>query len=204
VASPIREARIESWQPAVTVRFTPLVALTDDQLFDFCQLNRDLRIEQTAEGVLVFMAPAGAEASARNAELTRQLGNWARADGTGLAFDSSVGFTLPNGATRSPDASWIRAERWAALPPSARRRFPLVCPDFVVELRSASDPLAALQAKMVEYIDNGARLGWLLDPERRAAHVYRPGRPPQVLLDSEALPADPSLPGFVLDLRLIW
>jgi hypothetical protein len=134
----IAEARIESWNPAVALKLAPLVRLDDDQLFDLCQLNRDLRIERDADGVLVLMAPVGGASSARNLELSRPLATWAQRDGSGVAFDASAGFVLPNGAMRSPDAAWIRRERWEALSAEQRERFVPLCPDFVVELRSPS------------------------------------------------------------------
>jgi len=204
MAIPIFEAFVESWHPAMTVRLAPLVTLTDDQYFAFCQINPELRIERTAEGALVLMPPAGAESSARNAELTRQLANWAQRDGSGLTFDSSAGFTLLDGATRSPDAAWVARERWESLAMLERRKFPPLCPDFVAELRSPSDLLAALHAKLEEYVGNGARLGWLLDLERRTVHVYRPGQAVESLVDIDELAGDPVLPGFILDLRSIW
>jgi Uma2 family endonuclease len=205
MATPISEAIVESWNPALTVQLAPLITLTGDQLFDFCRINRDLRIERTAQGALVLMAPAGAESGARNAELTHQLVHWAHGDGSGgIAFDSSSGFTLPNGAMRSPDASWVRRDRWMTLSVLERRKFPRLCPDFVAELRSPFDQPAVLQAKLQEYLDNGARLGWLLDPERRTAHVYRPGQAIEILVNPDELSGDPVLPGFTLDLRPIW
>lgn len=204
MATPISEALVESWNPALTVRLAPLVTLSDDQFFEFCQINRDLRIERTAEGALVLMAPVGAESGARNAELTRQLANWAQRDGSGIGFDSSAGFTLPNGAIRSPDAAWVTLDRWMTLSLLDRREFPPLCPDFVAELRSPSDQPAVLQAKLQEYLDNGARLGWLLDPERRTAHVYRPGQAIEILVNPDELSGDPVLPGFTLDLSPIW
>jgi Uma2 family endonuclease len=199
----LSEARIESWNPALALKLAPLVTLEDDQLFAFCQLNRDLRIERDAEGVLVLMAPVGGLSSARNLELCRQLANWAQRDGRGLAFDSSVGFILPNGAMRSPDAAWVRRERWDALSAEQREKFPPLCPDFVVELRSPSDRLSTLQRRVRELIRNGAQLGWLIDPQRRAVHVYRPGEPVQSLLAPLTISADPIMPGFVLDLAAI-
>jgi Uma2 family endonuclease len=196
----ISEARIESWNPALTLKLAPLVTLDDDQLFEFCQLNRDLHIERDAEGVLVLMAPAGGLSSARNLELCRQLANWAQRDGRGLAFDSSIGFMLPNGAMRSPDASWVPRERWAALSADQRQKFPPLCPDFVVELRSPSDRLPTLQRRLREFIRSGAQLGWLIDPQRRLVYVYRPGEPVQSLLAPTTITAEPLLPGFALDL----
>ena len=199
----VYEARIESWNPAVVVKLAPLVKLDDDQLFDFCQLNRDLRIERDAEGALVLMAPAGGASSARNMEVCRQLANWAQRDGSGIAFDSSVGYILPNGAMRSPDASWVRKDRWDALRADEREKFLPLCPDVVVELRSPSDRLASLQRRLRELIRNGAQLGWLIDPRRRSVHVYRPGQAVRTLLAPAEITADPPLNGFVLDLRPI-
>jgi Uma2 family endonuclease len=199
----VSEVRIESWNPAVVVRLAPLVRLDEKQLFEFCQLNRDLRIERDADGALVLMAPAGGTSSARNLEVCRQLANWAQRDGSGIAFDSSVGFVLPNGAMRSPDASWVRRERWEALSVDQREKFPPLCPDFAVELRSASDRLPSLQRRLRELIRNGAQLGWLIDPRRRSVHVYRPGEAVHTLLAPSTISADPILPGFVLDLKTI-
>jgi len=199
----VSEARIESWNPALALRLAPLVTLDDGQLFQFCQLNRDLRIERDAEGVLVLMAPAGGASSARNLELSRQLANWAQRDGSGIAFDSSVGFILPNGAMRSPDAAWVRRERWDALSNEQREKFPPLCPDFVVEVRSPSDRLSTLQRRVRELVRNGAQLGWLIDPRRRSVHVYRAGEAVQTLLAPISVSAEPLLPGFVLNLELI-
>jgi Uma2 family endonuclease len=195
----VSEARIEIWNPAVPLRLAPLFELDDDQLYAFCQLNRDLRIERDAHGVLVLMASAGGGSSARNLELCRQLGNWAARDGSGIAFDSSVGFVLPNGAMRSPDAAWVRRSRWEALSEADRERFPPLCPDFVIELRSPSDRLPQLQRRLREFMRNGAQLGWLIDPRRRSVLVYRPAEPVQTLLSPDHLSADPVLPGFALD-----
>lgn len=178
--------------------------LSDDELFRLCQLNRELRIERAANGDLEIMTPVGSEGSSRNAELTFALVRWSREDGTGVAFDSSAGFLLDSGAMRSPDASWLRRERWERLTDEQRRKFPPVCPDFVAELRSPSDGLPQLQAKMREWIDNGARLGWLIDPESRTVHVFRPGKPPEVLEKPARVSAEPELPGFELELAAIF
>ncbi len=139
-----------------------------------------------------------------HAEIVPPIQLWTRQDNTGAAFDSSGGFVLPNGAMRSPDASWVRGERLAALTAEQKRKFLPLCPDFVIELRSPSDSLATLQAKMREYMENGARLGWLLDPESRLVHVYRPGESPQVLEGPDKLSGDPVLSSFTLDLKTIW
>jgi Uma2 family endonuclease len=133
-----------------------------------------------------------------------QFDAWVRADGTGKGFDSSAGFTLPTGAKRSPDCSWIRLLRWEALTPAQRRRFAPICPDFVVELRSPSDSLDVLKGKMEEYLENGALLGWLIDPAKRKVRVYRPGQPAVCLEDPARIAGDPVLPGFVLDLAEVW
>jgi Uma2 family endonuclease len=197
------EARIELWNPALPLKLAPLVQLDDDQLYALCQQNRDLHIERDARGVLVLMAPVGGSSSARNLELSRQLANWAQRDGSGMAFDSSAGFILPNGAMRSPDAAWVLRTRWEALSQADRERFLPLCPDFVIELRSPSDRLAQLQRRLREFMRNGAQLGWLIDPRRHSVHVYRPSEPVQTRLSPGELSADPLLPGFVLDLRHI-
>ncbi len=190
--------------PPLVLRLRPVVELTEDQLLELSSLNRDLRLELTAEGELIVMPPAGGETSKRNAELTIQLGTWAKRDGTGVTFDSSGGFTLPNGAVRSPDAAWIERSRLEALTAEQRRKFLPLCPDFAIELRSPSDRLSVVQDKMQEYLDNGMRLGWLVDPEHKQVYVYRPEAPVQRLENPESISGDPVLPGFVLELREVW
>ena len=182
----------------------PLVRLDDDQFYELCRWNRELRIERAAGGGLSIMPPAGGETSRRNAEIARQLGNWTRRAGTGTSFDSSCGFVLPNGAIRSPDASWVSRERLAALTDRQRSRFLPLCPDFVVELRSPTDGLQVLQDKMREYVGNGARLGWLIDPERREVFVYRAGVAVECLRAPEHISAEPPLAGFRLERDAIW
>jgi Uma2 family endonuclease len=188
----------------LVVRMHPVVNLTDDQFFEFCQINRDLRIERTATGELLIMPPTGSETGGSNFELAVQLGNWTEQDGTGMGFDSSTGFTLPNGATVSPDISWVKLERWNALQKEQRIKFAPISPDFVVELRSSSDTLKDLQEKMQQYIDNGVRLGWLIDRKRRRVYIYRPGVPVEQLNNPETISGDPELPGFVLKIERIW
>ena len=185
---------------AVLLRLPPDLHLTDDQFYEFCRLNRELRIERTAQGGVVIMAPAGGDSSDRNAEITMQLRLWAKRDGTGRTFDSSGGFLLPNGATRSPDASWVRNDRLAALTAEERAKFLPLSPDFVVEMRSPTDGLSTLQEKMREYLENGARLGWLIDPLGGQVFVYRPGAPVERLEEPDSVSADPVLPGFRLEL----
>jgi Uma2 family endonuclease len=199
-----RKAWVDDYALPLVVQMRPALDLSEDQFFEFCQLNRDLRIERNAEGELLIMPPAGGETSRGNAQITCQLVLWANRDGTGVSFDSSAGFHLPNTAVRSPDASWMSRERWEQIPAEQRARFVPACPDFVLELRSPTDRLATLQAKMREYLANGARLGWLLDPESRRVYVYRPDAPVERLDDPATLAGDPVLPGFVLNLRAVW
>ena len=174
----------------------------DDRLFTLlCRENHDLRLERTGQGELVIMTPAGAETGWRESRLNQRLANWNDAAGLGVVFSSSAGFKLPDGAIRSPDASWIPNDRWESLPREARQGFAPLCPDFVVELRSTTDQLRPLRAKMREYRANGARLGWLIDPKRKVVEVYRPGRETEVLRDPEGISGGDVLPGFVLDLK---
>ena len=188
----------------LVLRARPALHFSDDEFFEFCRQNRDLRIEQTAAGEWIIMSPTGFETGSRNSEVSRQLGNWARQDGMGIALDSSTGYVLPNGATRSPDASWVLRSRLAALTVEQKRKFLPLCPDFVVELRSPSDSLADTQEKMAEYRDNDARLGWLIDAAERRVHVYRPGAQPDIQDAPMSVSADPELPGFTLDLAYVW
>ena len=186
------------------LRLNTKLQLSDEELFELCRLNSDVRIERTAKGDLEIMPPVGGEGRHRNSELIFALVGWAKRAGTGLVFDSSGGFILPDGAKRSPDAAWVLRSRLVGLDPNAKKRFLPLCPDFVVELRSPSDALGALQSKMREYLDNGIRLGWLIDADGRRVYVYRPGSPAEELVGAETISGDPELPGFVLDLRPIW
>jgi Uma2 family endonuclease len=188
---------------ALTLSLSPTLELTDDQFFELCQINRDLRFERSAKGELIIMAPVGGEGSYRNFSLTGQFSGWVKVS-EGVPFDSSGGFKLPNGADRSPDVAWVRRDRWDALTPEQKRKFPPLCPDFVVELRSESDSLETLQAKMQEYLDNGARLGWLIDPKTQQVEIYRPGQPVEILDNPQTLSGEDVLPGFVLDLQPIF
>jgi len=190
-------------EPSLTINARAL-NLTDESFFYLCQDNRDLRLELNAQGELLIMGPTTSETGRRNANLIFQLCLWARQDGTGECFDSSAGFTLPNGAKVSPDASWIRRERYEALSAEEREQFAPLCPDFVIELRSKTDRLARLQARMVEYSENGAGLGWLIDPAAKRVYVYRPGRAVETLDAPETIAGDPALPKFVLQLQEIW
>ena len=178
--------------------------LTGEQFVHLCQENRDLRFELTAQKELVIMPPTGLESGWRSGEIFFALTVWAKKNGAGLSFDSSTGFTLPNGAIRSPAASWVRREQWLALTPEQRAGFAPLSPYFVVELRSPSDQLAPLQEKMREYSDNGVQLGWLIDPVEKRVHLYRPGQPVASEDNPATLSGDPVLPTFVLDLRPLW
>jgi Uma2 family endonuclease len=180
------------------------VNLTDEQFYDLCRDNPELRFELTAEKELVIMSPTGSKTGWRNGKISQRLANWTEQDGTGICFDSSAGFTLPNGAKRSPDASWLRLEEWQALTADQQDEFAPVCPDFVVELRSPTDSLASLQEKMNEYIENGAQLGWLFDPKTKRAYIYRPNQPVECLENPASMSADSVLPGFQFDPREIW
>ncbi|HLL72547.1 MAG TPA: Uma2 family endonuclease [Pyrinomonadaceae bacterium] len=188
---------------ALVVRAGAL-GLTDEKFLELCLDNPNLRLEMTAKGELIVMGPTGSETGRRNSGLNFQLYFWARDDGTGICFDSSAAFKLPNGAKLSPDASWIRKERYAALTEDEREQFAPVCPDFVIELRSKTDRLSRLQAKMSEYIENGAQLGWLIDPASRRVYVYRPGQETETLDAPDEVAGDPVLPNFRLQLREIW
>lgn len=178
----------------------PSRPLDDEALFELCRANRDLRIERSARGEIRIMSPTGGETGRRNFLLTALFGAWAMRDGSGVGFDSSTGFLLPNGAERSPVVAWIRKERWEALTPEQRAKFVPLCPDFVIELRSPSDELAALQAKMEEYLACGAELGWLIDPQAKRVWIYRAGVTAECLQSPGTLSGAPLLPGFVLDL----
>jgi Uma2 family endonuclease len=187
------------------LHFAPVLKkINDEDFFDFCQSNPDLRIECTAEGDLIIMPPTGGETGKRNFALIGLFYAWANADGTGEGFDSSTVFTLPNGAKRSPDLAWVKRSRWNALTDKERRGFPPLCPDFVIELRSHTDSLSTLQEKMEEYIANGAQLGWLIDPIEKRFYVYRPGAQVECLTDPETVSGDPLLKGFTLSLEEIW
>ncbi|MBE9036646.1 Uma2 family endonuclease [aff. Roholtiella sp. LEGE 12411] len=188
----------------IVLQMQPAIAMTDEQFYEFCQLNRDFRIERNAAGELVIMSPTGSETDQCNFDIIVQLGIWTKQDGTGVGFGSSGGFTLPNGAVRSPDAVWIKRTRWEAIPLELRKKFAPICPEFVIELRSESDNLRILQDKMQEYIDNGMQLGWLIDRKQRQVFIFRPNTTIELLNNPKTLSGEPFLPGFVLDLTQLW
>jgi len=190
--------------PAFTITLDPVGTLTDEAFYQLCQANPDVKFERSAQGELVIMSPTGGESGRRNADITIDLGLWNRQTQLGYTFDSSTCFKLPNGAERSPDAAWIEASRWESLDPGDREKFPPIAPDFVIELRSASDSLPTLQAKMQEYQDNGVRLGWLLNPQDQQVEIYRPGQLVEILQAPQQLSGETVLPGFVLSLTRIF
>jgi Uma2 family endonuclease len=186
------EIKFESWQ------------LSDEQFFQLCQDNRDLRLERSAKGDLIIMPPTGGETGNSNAGITAQLWLWNNLHKLGVVFDSSGGFKLPNGADRSPDAAWIPLEKWQALTPQQKERFLPLSPDFVIELMSPSDNLETARKKMQEYLDNGTRLGWLINRKTREVEIYRQGQVVEILTNPESLSGESILPEFSLNLTLIW
>lgn len=187
----------------LTLNLDTIVQLTDAAFYALCQANPAVRCERTAKGELVVMPPTGGDTGSRNFEIYIDLGNWNRQTKLGKAFDSSTMFQLPNGAYRSPDVAWIQQERWEALSPKERETFPPICPDFMVELRSASDSLKTIQDKMQEYMENGARLGWLIDPQNKQVEIYRLGQEKEILQAPTSLSGEDVLLGFLLSLERI-
>ncbi|BAY82766.1 hypothetical protein NIES267_22500 [Calothrix parasitica NIES-267] len=178
--------------------------VTHEQFKELAAANRDVRLERTATGELIIMAPTGSETGNRNTDIIGQLWFWNRKTKLGVVFDSSTGFNLPNGADRSPDASWIKLESWEALTAEEKKGFAPICPDFVVELRSASDNMKPLREKMQEYVENGAKLGWLIDRKNRKVEIYRQGFDVEILDNPTSLSGENILPEFILDLAEVW
>lgn len=190
---------------SVTLQLPAVLRFTDEQFEQLAAANRELRLELTTKGELIIMPPTGGETGNRNFEIYIDLGNWNRQNRLGKAFDSSTGFRLPNGATRSPDVSWVRIERWNALTQAQRKKFLPLCPDFVIELLSETDELADTQLKMREYLDNGLQLGWLIDPSTKQVEIYRAGQKEvEILAAPTTLSGEGVLPGFVLDLQPVF
>ncbi|MDJ0706509.1 MAG: Uma2 family endonuclease [Leptolyngbyaceae cyanobacterium MO_188.B28] len=186
------------------LRMPVTATFTSDQFYDLCRVNPNWKLERTAQGDLVIMAPTGGETGARNANLLIRLGTWNEQSQLGVVFDSSTGFELPNGANRSPDVAWVKCDRWNALPTEQREKFRPLAPDFVIELMSPSDNLAEVQAKMQEYIDNGVQLGWLFNRSAKQVEIYRPGQPKETLQQPAYLSESNVLPGFILKLDGFW
>lgn len=187
---------------AVRIRFDR--PMKDEELMRFCAENDALRVERDANGELIVMSPSGSGTGQKNSDLIYQLTAWARETNSGATFDSSAGFTLPDGSMRSPDAAWIAWPRWNALTKEEQDGFAPICPEFVIELRSPSDSLPELQAKMQMWVANGAEVAWLIDPSRKTVEVYRAGREVEVLEGGSAVEGDGPVAGFVLELGRVW
>jgi Uma2 family endonuclease len=189
---------------AITLNLNSIVKITSEQFYQLCEENRDLQLERNANGELIVMPPTGGETGKSNSKFNLQIGLWNEQTELGEAFDSSTGFTLPNGANRSPDASWVEKSRWEALTPQQREKFIPLCPDFAVEILSPTDSLKKTQEKMQEYMENGCRLGWLINRKKREVEIYRPGQEVEILQSPLTLDGENVLPGFVLNLQKIW
>jgi len=189
---------------AITLNLNSIIKLTSEQFYQLCEENPELKLERNANGELIVMPPTGGETGKRNLTAGAQLWTWNEQTELGEAFDSSTGFTLPNKADRSPDVSWVEKSRWSALTPEQKDKFIPLCPDFVIELLSPSDSLKKTQEKMQEYMENGCRLGWLINRKKREVEIYRPGQDVEVLQSPLTLSGENVLPGFVLYLQKIW
>ena len=187
-----------------TITIPQTFKVTHEQFQQIAAVNRDLRLERTATGELIIMAPTGSDTGYRNQDMSGQLWLWNRQTKLGVVFDSSSGFKLPNDADRSPDASWVKLERWHTLTPKEQEGFAPLCPDFVIELRSKSDNMEPLREKMREYIANGSCLGWLIDRKNQKVEIYRQNQDVEILDNSRTLSGEDLLPGFVLDLTDVW
>ena len=189
---------------ALTLQIPPSLKFTDEEFEQIVAFNKELRLELTTQGELIIMSPTGGETGNRNFEIYIDLGIWNRKYHLGKAFDSSTGFKLPNGATRSPDASWIKMERWDNLTPQQRKKYLPLCPDFAVELVSESDDVEDTRIKMREYIENGLKLGWLINPKDKQVEIYRAGKEVEVLNSPKSLSGEDVLTDFSLDLQVIF
>ncbi len=185
----------------VTLDLSAIAFVTDEQFYQLCQANPDVPLERNRQGELVIVPPVGAESGSREADYIADLVVWNRQTGLGIVFSSSTVFNLPNGGDRSPDAAWVKLDRWNALTQQQQERFPPICPDFVIELRSRTDRLKPLQEKMQEYLDSGLRLGWLIDPQNGQVEIYRVGEAIQTVQFPTQLSGENVLPGFILDLQ---
>lgn len=189
---------------AVIVNLNPIIELTDEQFYQLCRANSDVKFERNAKGELIIMPPTGGGTGKRNIELAADLVIWNRQTRLGVCFDSSTCFRLPQGGDRSPDFSWILQSRWDSLTPDEQEKFPPICPDFVLELMPPSDNLKIAQEKMQEYLNNGIRLGWLINRRTQTVEIYRQGQEVEVLQSPATLSGEDVLPGFVLNLQTIW
>jgi len=189
---------------AITLNLNPIIQLTDEQFYQLCQENQDVKLERNAQGEIIVMPPSGGETSKQNSNLNLQVGLWNEQTQLGEVFDSNGGFSLPKGGDRAPDVAWVKKERWDALTPEQKEKFIPLCPDFVIELLSPSDSLKKTQEKMQEYLDNGLRLGWLINRKTQQIEIYRQGQDVEVLQSPSTLSGEDVLPGFVLNLQRIW
>ena len=196
--------QVETHSLAVLSLNVESIELNDQKFAQLCRDNRDLRLELTSKGELIIMPPTGSKTGLRNAKIIHRLTDWSERDGTGVTFDSSTGFTLADGSKRSPDAAWVRRDRWEALTRKEQEGFAPIAPDFIIELWSSSDSWNLLQQKMLDYLNNGVRLGWLVDPEQRRVLIYRPDQPVETLENPSIVSADALLPGFSLNLQEIY
>jgi Uma2 family endonuclease len=186
------------------VAMKPAAMLTDEELLDFCRANKGLDIECDADGTITIMTPAGPGASHLNSYLTRELSSWAEGDSRGVDFGPDLGIRFPDHVMRGPDAAWLSKDRWNSLDRSAREKFLPFCPEFIVELRSPSDRASRVEAKMEFWMNRGAQLGWLIDPQRKLAMIYRPGQEPETLLQPELLDGEGPIAGFRLKMQRFW
>ena len=189
---------------AFTVNLNSIIKLTDDQFYQLCRDNPNVKFERNANGEIIIMPPTGGETGNRNFELSADFAIWNRQYRLGVCFDSSTCFKLPNGADRSPDVSWIKQDRWDTLTSEQKEKFPPIAPDFVLELMSPTDSLKKTQEKMQEYMKNEVRLGWLIDRKTRRVEIYRFGQAVEVLESPTELSGENVLPGFVLNLETVW
>ena len=188
----------------LTIELNSVIDMTEEQFFQLCQKNSDLRFERNSQGDLIIISPTGGETGSYNAGLISKIWIWNEQRKLGIVFDSSTGFQLPNGANLSPDASWITIEKWNNLTSEQRTKFLPLCPDFLIELMSPSDSLPKTQEKMKEYLENGMQLGWLINPKNQQVEIYRAGKDVEILDSPEILSGEDVLPGFILDMTRIW
>lgn len=189
---------------AVTINFNPIITISDDQFYHLCRANPDIQFERNPQGEIIIMSPTGGETGNRNAEINAEFVLWNRCTKLGKVFDSSTCFKLPQGGDRAPDVAWVRQAKWDSLTPEQKEKFPPIAPDFVLELLSPSDSLAATQAKMQEYMASGVQLAWLIHRKNRRVEIYRPGQLPEILEAPTTLSGEDILPGFILNLDIVW
>jgi Uma2 family endonuclease len=195
---------LRKFMTALTLNIPSTLKLTDEQFYQLCLANRDLRLELTAQGELIVMPPTGGGTGRRNSELNFEFVLWNRSSKLGVVFDSSTAFKLPNGAIRSPDVSWVSKKRWESLTPEQQEKFLPLCPEFVLELRSPSDALSDMRLKIQEYLANGSRLGWLIDPQTQQVEIYRTNQEVEIMRAATTLSGEDVLPGLVLELSQLF